>query len=68
MTTTSTINVTGMSCGHCVDAVTTELTSLDGVVSVDVDLDQGTVTYTATRPLTDAEIAEAIDEAGFELA
>lgn len=67
-TTRTTINVVGMSCGHCVDAVTAELTAIDGVVGVDVDLDAGAVTYEADRPITDDAVAAAIDEAGFELA
>lgn len=66
-TTPTTINVTGMSCGHCVNAVTTELTAIDGIEIVEVDLDAGTVTYGADRPIPDDVVAAAIDEAGFEL-
>lgn len=43
MTTTTTYTVTGMSCGHCVTAVTDELSKLDDVTRVDVDLDSGRV-------------------------
>jgi copper chaperone len=44
MSTITTYAVAGMSCGHCVTAVTDELTKLDGVTRVDVDLDSGHVT------------------------
>jgi len=70
MSTTATIRVSGMTCGHCVGAVTSELTALDGVQSVAVDLVAGgtsTVTVTSAQPIDDAELAAAVDEAGYEL-
>lgn len=67
-TTTRTYRVRGMTCGHCVGAVTRELGSLDGVSDVQVDLATGDVTVRSGRPLDDAEVAEAIVEAGYELA
>jgi copper chaperone len=68
--TTSTYAVTGMTCEHCVHAVTTELTALPDVTDVAVDLaagDVSTVTVTSTRPLDAGDVAAAIDEAGYEL-
>ena len=65
--TTATYQVTGMTCDHCVRAVTTELVLLEGVRSVDVDLAQGTVTVTSDGPLDREEVREAIDEAGYAL-
>ncbi|HEX6248150.1 MAG TPA: heavy-metal-associated domain-containing protein [Nocardioidaceae bacterium] len=65
--TTQTYSVTGMTCGHCAHAVTTELQALDGVSDVDVDLVAGgtsTVTVTSQTPLDEAKVAEALDEAG----
>lgn len=65
--TTQTFHVTGMTCGHCAHAVTTELQALDGVNEVDVDLVEGgtsTVTVTSEAPLEEAKVAEALDEAG----
>ena len=41
MAVTSTYTVTGMTCGHCVSAVTSELAALDGVADVQVDLGSG---------------------------
>jgi copper chaperone len=64
---TTTISVTGMSCDHCVNSVTAELTKIAGVESVDVALTEGLVTVTSAGPLDEAAVAEAIDEAGFEL-
>jgi copper chaperone len=59
--------VNGMTCDHCVRAVTAELSRLDEVGSVDVTLVPGgvsTVVVEASNPLTDAEVAAALDEAG----
>jgi copper chaperone len=68
MTTTTTYNVTGMSCGHCVSAVTEELSKLDGVRDVLVDLDAGTATVTSDAPLDQGAVRAAVDEAGYEVA
>lgn len=65
---TSTYHVTGMTCGHCVAAVTEELTALDDVHEVAVDLETGAVSVTSAAPLPHDAVAAAIDEAGFELA
>ncbi len=65
--TSQTYAVTGMTCGHCASAVTSELTSLDGVSDVQVALAAGgtsTVTVTSDQPLEDAQVAAALDEAG----
>jgi copper chaperone CopZ len=68
MSTTRTYQVTGMTCGHCVAAVTREVEALEPVTDVRVELASGDVTVTSERPLTDEEIALAIDEAGYQLA
>lgn len=65
--TTSTYTVSGMTCGHCVAAVTAELRRLAGVTDVTVDLDSGRVDVTSTAPLADADVAAAVDEAGYDL-
>ncbi len=67
-TTETTYQVTGMTCGHCVGAVTKEVGALDGVHDVRVDLATGDVTVTSSRPLDHADVATAVDEAGYELA
>jgi len=64
----TTIKVDGMTCGHCVHAVTTELTALPSVTDVAVDLRAGatsTVTITSEAPLADDDVRAAIDEAGY---
>jgi copper chaperone len=66
-TITTTYSVEGMSCEHCVRAVTTEVKGVPGVTDVDVDLTDGTVRVTSTAALDDAAVAAAIDEAGYEL-
>ncbi len=69
--TTQTYSVTGMTCSHCAAAVTEELTTLDGVTAVEVDLVKGgtsTVTVDSAQPLDPALVAQAVDEAGYALA
>lgn len=71
MSTTATYSVTGMTCSHCVVAVTEEVSRLDGVSSVDVDLNAGgdsRVTVTSTAPLPVETVRDAVDEAGYTLA
>lgn len=58
--------VSGMTCDHCEDAVKDEVSALDSVVDVQVDVPAGRVTVTSTTPLDDARVREAIDEAGSE--
>jgi copper chaperone len=67
--TTHTANYTiaGMTCGHCVAAVTEEVSKLEGVTAVDVDLATGAVTVQSTEPLDAQAVAEAVDEAGYSV-
>jgi len=65
--TTTTITVDGMSCGHCVNSVESELGKVPGVQRVDVDLSSGRVTIESEQPIDEAAIAAAVDEAGYEL-
>ncbi len=60
-----TYSVPDMSCGHCEQAVSTELQAVDGVESVDVDLETKLVTVRG-RDLDDQALRAAIDEAGYE--
>ena len=67
----TTVNVSGMTCGHCVMSVTEELTELEGVESVDVDLVAGGVSpvvLTSSRELSEDEVREAVEEAGYTVA
>ena len=65
----TTVNVSGMTCGHCVMSVTEELSELEGVESVDVDAGEvSPVVVTSARELSGAEIARAVEEAGYRVA
>ncbi len=63
--TTSIYTVTGMTCGHCVASVTDEVSKVDGVTNVDVDLASGQVTLTSDGPLDDDAVTAAVEEAGY---
>ena len=63
----STYKVTGMTCGHCVSTVTSEVSKIEGVQSVDVKLESGEVDVTSDTAVDDAQIKAAVEEAGFEL-
>ena len=63
---TITYTVPGMSCGHCRSAVTDEVTEVEGVEQVDVDLESKRVTVSGSD-LDDGKLRAAIDEAGYEV-
>ena len=65
-TDTRTYTVSGMTCGHCVASVEEEISEVDGVESVDVDLASGRVTV-AGAGVTDDQIRAAVGEAGYEV-
>lgn len=60
----ATYTVTGMTCGHCVQHVTEEVSSLPGVTHVAVTLDDGRMVVTSDQPIALAEIKDAVSEAG----
>lgn len=65
---TTTVFVSGMTCGHCVSSVSEELSSLKGVSDVAVALNSGglsEVTITSSMHISPAEIGEAVAEAGY---
>jgi len=67
---TTTYTVSGLTCGHCVAAVTEEISQLSGVGQVNVDLVAGgesTVVVTSEAPLAEDAVREAVDEAGYTL-
>jgi copper chaperone len=65
---TTTVTVTGMSCGHCATSVREEITEIPGVRSVDVDLASGSVTIDSDSVLEAAAIKTAVEDAGYQLA
>ncbi|MEU5527601.1 cation transporter [Micromonospora chersina] len=64
---TTTYQVQGMTCGHCVNSVSTEVSTLPGVTDVQVDLASGRVTVTSESPLDTDTVRAAVDEAGYDL-
>jgi copper chaperone len=68
--TTQTFTVSGMTCGHCVAAVTDEITAIPGVSEVTIDLVAGApsaVTVVSAEPLEADVVRAAVDEAGYQL-
>lgn len=62
-----TIKIKGMTCRHCVMAVTKALAGIDGIRDVTVDLEAGEASYTQEGPVDAALIREKIAKAGFEV-
>lgn len=65
---TATYTVTGMTCSHCVASVTEEVSEIPGVSDVAVDLDSGRLSVTSTEPVDPQLVADAVTEAGYEVA
>ncbi len=63
----TTITVGGMTCAHCTAAVTKEVAAIPAVLDVEVDLHTGKVTISSERALSPAELAAAVDEAGYRV-
>ena len=64
----TTIKIKGMSCKHCVMAVTKTLGGIDGIKDVQVDLEKGEATFTEEKPIVRAIVRERIVKAGFDIA
>jgi len=64
----TTIKIKGMTCRHCVMAVTKALGSIDGIRDVQVDLQKGEAAFTEEKPVDRALIRERIVKAGFDVA
>ena len=64
----ATYTVVGMTCGHCVAAVTEEVAQLPGVTAVDVDLASGGLTVTSDAAVDESAVRTAVEEAGYEVA
>ncbi|MFP5373193.1 MAG: heavy-metal-associated domain-containing protein [Actinomycetes bacterium] len=65
---TATFTVVGMTCGHCVNSVTEEVSSVEGVTGVDVDLDSGALTVTSQAAVDEDAVRAAVEEAGYSVA
>ena len=62
------IQIKGMSCNHCVMAVTKALGGIDGISNVKVDLAKGEATFDEANPVDRNVIRERIKKAGYEVA
>jgi copper chaperone CopZ len=65
-----TINVDGMTCDHCVNAVTEEISKIPGVTEVKIDLHVGEISQVAINAgieISYADIAAAVEEAGYSI-
>lgn len=62
---TQTFTVTGMTCGHCVNSVTEEVSEVAGVTGVEVVLETGTVTVTSDAPVDEDAVKAAVAAAGY---
>jgi copper chaperone len=65
MSTTSEYVVTGMTCSHCVNAVTEEVGEIAGVTGVTVDLASGSLTVVSDADVPFTEVERAVEEAGY---
>jgi len=62
-----TIHIRGMSCRHCVMAVTRALEDMEGVENVTVNLERGEASFDETRPVDRETLRQRVEDAGYEL-
>ena len=65
-----TVHVGGMSCDHCIHAVTEEISKIPGVIGVDIDLHAGEISFVKIAldsEISETDIAAAVDEAGYTI-
>lgn len=65
---TANYTVVGMTCGHCVNSVTEEVSQVPGVTDVNVDLTTGGLTVTSDADVDDTAVRAAVEEAGYQVA
>lgn len=61
------VKIKGMSCKHCVMAVTKALQEIEGLEAVEVNLEKNEATYREAKPVDPSVIAEKIKKAGYEV-
>jgi len=64
---TATYTVVGMTCDHCVTSVTEEVSEVDGVTDIDVDLATGALAVTSDTTVDDAAVRAAVAGAGYRI-
>lgn len=63
----ATYTVKGMTCEHCVRSVTEEVSAIEGVTDVSVDLESGRVLVSSTAEVATDDVRAAVTEAGYQL-
>ena len=61
------VKIAGMTCQHCVMAVTKALSAVDGIKDIRVDLKTGIATYDEVKPVEASIVAAAIKKAGYDI-
>ena len=61
------VSVKGMSCQHCVNAVTKALEQVEGVKNVEVSLEKGEARYDEDKPVDRKAVRKAVQNAGYEV-
>jgi copper chaperone len=62
---TTTYDVTGMTCGHCEGSVRSEVAKLEGVTAIEVSAASGSLVVTSDGVIDDDAVLAAVDEAGY---
>ena len=63
----ATIKINGMSCNHCVTAVTKALSEIDGITDVTVDLSTGEASFVEEKPVDMDIVKKNIEKAGYKI-
>jgi copper chaperone len=63
----NTVKIKGMSCQHCVMAVTKALSGIEGIRNVKVNLEKGEASFDETKPVEAAVIRERVKKAGYDV-
>jgi len=62
-----TIKIKGMTCQHCVMAVTKALSGIDGIRNVKVNLERGEASFDEVKPVEMSVIRERVKKAGYDV-
>lgn len=63
----TTVKIKGMSCQHCVMAVTKTLKEIEGIEDLTVNLEKGEAVFTEVKPVDQEQVKERIKKAGYEV-
>ena len=62
---TTTYQVTGMTCGHCEMSIREEVSQVPGVENIEVSAQTGTLVVSGPEAIDDAQVLAAVEEAGY---